>query len=185
MGLAQVAVRQCRHVCFDAEGSMAVPPLAIEQAAKVGQGQLQGILPLLIQGLQGELLLSPHLGGRQSGRSDHLLQPLQQGHGIRGHATQGQHHGILPGNRRKRGPARLQRFRQSHGVLMDRSPLNGAGQQVGLSPLPWRIGGAAPGNPPAQGHDPHVGTLLNQQFYALMTVMQVKTHFRLSLLKQN
>ena len=82
----------------------------------------------------------------------------------------------FPGARRKTGTAGLQRFRQGHGVLMDGSPLNGAGQQVGLSPLSWGICGTAPGNPPAQGHPPHMAALLNQQLHPLMTVVQVKTY---------
>ncbi len=153
MGLAQLVGGQGRHLrSVHAKRGMAVSPMAIQQATQLRQGKLQGIFPLLIQSLQGELLLSLHLPGRQQRRLDHLPHPVQEGRPIRGHAAQTQHHPVFPGAGRKIGAARLQLFRQGYGILTDCPPLNGTGQQVGLSPLPRGIPGAAPGNPPAQGH---------------------------------
>ena len=137
----------CGHeIRLHTEGIVAVGAVPVELGEQLVMGQLIGILPLSLQGLEVELPFDRQLLRRQNRTAHHGEQQGQQVRGISGGALEAQHQGILMGFGPQAGTGAFHQIGEGLGIKLAAASGQAAGQELMGATTGAGIGAAATGD---------------------------------------
>ena len=113
---------------------------------------MEGILPLPLQGLQGERCLQRHLFGCEVGCCDHPAQQRQQLLGILQRAAKTDQQAVFIGFAAESSTSALHQVGHLQMVERTASPTENCRQQLMAAPLAGGIGSTSPGQQQLGGH---------------------------------
>ena len=122
---------------------MAVGTGAVEAVAQLVVGELEGVFPLALQGLQIQLAFQVQLVRLQLRLPDHGQQKGQQAGGIVGGAFEANHQGILQGIGPQPSPSPFHQIGQGLSIEIAAAAGHQAGQQLVGTATALGIGAAA------------------------------------------